>query len=1054
MKTPSKLSMRKKSKRKEDALLLTGGKKSSSSDGFSHRLSIGLHRGEDSRDDNVGNDDDWLPFPYQPSQSTKSSGNSTALPGIGLYNGTKQNEQNPPSAHHKLPLSTSKSKSRSRASRDSKTLSNRGSNSRPGRRDSKASSRDTRDSKSSNRSRIESRNPVPERIPVPTAAPERNVSKQISEDIFHFQDEDSLDNLLAESKSGISGAGAGTPRDRQRSFKMEESSLDSQSQESEDVLNGSVESSTEGSLGLPIDPMFKKRGIVIVDPNRNGEVYRMDEDNKCLTNKDLIIIGQNHDNDDDDDDDQTMMSVLTEVTYKKSKEERVKLIYDNLRSAAAHIPESNTWCNQGCNAFDFSDKMDSEDNIIRSSSQGGGQQLKLGKQHGFGHDTSLFFRSLLASPKDVEVGSFREKISVCITRIYLDLQNNGDDVGLRCTYNEPTLCHDLGVKFREGSDGQAIVVHVFPESTAQRSGVEVGDKLSFAVPLNNTFQGYEKACDFISRLELIGMRTSYREVFDMFLSKTSSGWPVATVFRRKSEGMNTFERLPFGVLSVDLNVDVLRASAFFHEIVTRSREYDFRRESDGIFEVIRGNIEKFMLKPLYREPRESHIRNGRSNNVERAAESFGLNSGDNARKVFAPSIASGIGTNPRPFYFSEARRSSLLTWYTENSQAMIYMRFGRAFGGSGIIISRVNEDSWSAPCALSGNVVGPSFQLKSDCLECMMFIRDPQLVNGLKRGEEITLGGETDRKRLLMITKIADHFCVEGHTVYSVQARQELNEMLYAKSNVQSSMLVTNILEGKIPNPDEAMAFYGALRRLELPSTMYPHPTPPPNLAKFNMNDWKVEESCKSSSALEQPFDDETVVTLRDLLRAFHAGKQIYAEEINEFDVFTQKFKQMLFDGVTIDRTWPQEKNDRHDDKKSRRGPSTAKVTLKLNQISRGLDREDQQYLHFTMRPKGGATDDIIDFGNPSGISKINKISESIDLGDVIKISQNIPRNFLGEQKSVQETRKMRKRFVSIKTKDNQKILFLARTGKDASLISSGLKLISEQRLRRRHGMN
>mmetsp|Transcript_7788 Transcript_7788/g.11145 ORF Transcript_7788/g.11145 Transcript_7788/m.11145 type:complete len:186 (-) Transcript_7788:97-654(-) len=140
--------------------------------------------------------------------------------------------------------------------------------------------------------------------------------------------------------------------------------------------------------------------------------------------------------------------------------------------------------------------------------------------------------------------------------------------------------------------------------------------------------------------------------------------------------------------------------------------------------------------------------------------------------------------------------------------------------------------------------------------------------------------------------------------------------------------------------------------------------------------------------------------------------------------------------------------------KKSRRGPSTAKVTLKLNQISRGLDREDQQYLHFTMRPKGGATDDIIDFGNPSGISKINNISESIDLGDVIKISQNIPRNFLGEQKSVQETRKMRKRFVSIKTKDNQKILFLARTGKDASLISSGLKLISEQRLRRRHGMN
>lgn len=458
MKTPSKLSLRKKSK-KEGALLLANERKSNSSD--FNQLSISTH-GTDSRDDNL--DNDWLPFPYQPSQSTKSSGNSTTL---GSYKGTNNNEQNQTTTHHNLPLSTSKS--RSKASRDTKA-SNR--DRRPASRESKAASRDTRDSKSADRNRIDSRNLAPERIP----APERNVSKQMSEDIFHFQDdtknksEDSLDNLLAESKSGTPGAAS--VRDRHRSFKMEESSLDSQSQESDDIL-GSIESSTEGSLGLAIDPMFKKRGIVIVDPDRNGEVYRMDEDNKNLTNKDLIIIGQNN----NDDDDQSMMSNLTEVTYKKSKEERVKLIYDNLRRAAGHIPETNTWCN----AFDCSDKMNSED-MIRSQ----GDQQKSGKTHSFGQDTSLFFRSLLSSPKNVEVGSFREKISVCITRIYLDLQNNGDDFGLRCTYNEPTLCHDLGVKFKEGSDGQAIVVQVLPESTAQRSGVQVGDKLSVSFVLSFT----------------------------------------------------------------------------------------------------------------------------------------------------------------------------------------------------------------------------------------------------------------------------------------------------------------------------------------------------------------------------------------------------------------------------------------------------------------------------------------------------------------------------------------------------------------------------------------
>ena len=131
--------------------------------------------------------------------------------------------------------------------------------------------------------------------------------------------------------------------------------------------------------------------------------------------------------------------------------------------------------------------------------------------------------------------------------------------------------------------------------------------MQFAVPLNNTFQGYEKACDFISRLELIGMRTSYREIFDMFLSKTSSGWPVATVFRKGSMGVRNFEEMPFGLPSVDMNIDLSRASSFFHEIVTRCREYDYHLECNGVYEIVRGNIETFVPKPHCREPLHDRI---------------------------------------------------------------------------------------------------------------------------------------------------------------------------------------------------------------------------------------------------------------------------------------------------------------------------------------------------------------------------------------------------------------------------------------------------------------
>ena len=57
----------------------------------------------------------------------------------------------------------------------------------------------------------------------------------------------------------------------------------------------------------------------------------------------------------------------------------------------------------------------------------------------------------------------------------------GNDNGLRCTYNEPKLSDDLGVKLLEDDDGQAVVVKVIPESTAERSGVKIGDKLSVSV---------------------------------------------------------------------------------------------------------------------------------------------------------------------------------------------------------------------------------------------------------------------------------------------------------------------------------------------------------------------------------------------------------------------------------------------------------------------------------------------------------------------------------------------------------------------------------------------
>lgn len=220
------------------------------------------------------------------------------------------------------------------------------------------------------------------------------------------------------------------------------------------------------------------KGILIVDPNKNGAVYHLDEDNKSLTDKDLLIIGHKSKGESDDQDDSTIMSSLTEVTYQKSKEERVKMIIQHLQKATK-IPESNPFCSLfECgllnHATDIDDIGNENDNVHETKMK---QAIATTEgQFSLTQDTGALFQSIIGAK--VDYGSFNEKIIVCITRIYLALVECGNDNGLRCTYNEPKLSHDLGVRLLEDNDGHAVVATVIPESTAERAGVQIGDKLS------------------------------------------------------------------------------------------------------------------------------------------------------------------------------------------------------------------------------------------------------------------------------------------------------------------------------------------------------------------------------------------------------------------------------------------------------------------------------------------------------------------------------------------------------------------------------------------------
>lgn len=270
---------------------------------------------------------------------------------------------------------------------------------------------------------------------------------------------------------------------------------------------------------------------------------------------------------------------------------------------------------------------------------------------------------------------------------------------------------------------------------------------------------------------------SLRELFDMFLSKTSSGWPVAIVFRRQSEGMTKMKRMPFGLPSMDMSVDILRATSYIHELTTCSREFDYELESNGIDEIVRGNIESFMARPR---------RHDKVHKINIPLEP------DFHRTAFVPSNMN-CKINAQNLYSSSFRRNSLITWYASNSAAILYMRITKNKGGSGILITRSVAGSWSAPCAVNGRLHHANFQFKDE-IDCMVFIKKAEDIKSFQTNKLLTIDMIEKNEDNFAITKISGIFYVESRMKCTITVRDEINQMMY---NKVKTLELNKILEGK-----------------------------------------------------------------------------------------------------------------------------------------------------------------------------------------------------------------------------------------------------------------
>jgi hypothetical protein len=223
------------------------------------------------------------------------------------------------------------------------------------------------------------------------------------------------------------------------------------------------------------------------------------------------------------------------------------------------------------------------------------------------------------------------------------------------------------------------------------------------------------------------MRTTYRELFDMFLSKTTSGWPVALVLRREKDGKSLLN----SHFSFKFQKAIRQLAAFIHELVSKSREYDYQQVSSGTHEYIRGNIESFFPRPILRGTSIASL----WASVASALEEF---SGRDYQLVVPP-----ISINQRNNFSLISpllwRRQFLKTSMNEIA-AFVFSAFSRScVTETSIILVRNYDGSWSDPLFVKCVVSESKMLHLMGYIEYFMLIHDPTILSRLFLNQKVDL---------------------------------------------------------------------------------------------------------------------------------------------------------------------------------------------------------------------------------------------------------------------------------------------------------------------------
>jgi len=260
-------------------------------------------------------------------------------------------------------------------------------------------------------------------------------------------------------------------------------------------------------------------------------------------------------------------------------------------------------------------------------------------------------------------------------------------------------------------------------------------------------------------------------------------------------------------------------------------------------------------------------------------------------------------------------------------------------GGSGIVMARLSDGTWSAPSAIGTWGLGLGVQFGLEVAEYIFILQTPEALEHFRRSGSFTVGGnigaavaglgreaygaasvggvcgntttvqddeyndkdsrdDNNKPQSLAIAPIVAYaksqglyvgVSLEGSRIFS---RDDINSRTY-KFDAGRDVTAYDVLSGKVPSPPEAEELYAALHSVEFTHEMSCLPRPPEVLRKDSANPWHCDRSTlnhQASAAVSEPF------SFISNLSTIEAG---------ECGTFETQFKKFMYGGVSVQRLLP-----------------------------------------------------------------------------------------------------------------------------------------------------